>query len=89
MEKKEKLMKVVDMFKTYQPSAFKQLNVAKREEIVELMSQDNRNLFDLPIPTIGRNPAGHVPESQQNENPAIPNEMSNGLFSHLNTYNLQ
>lgn len=77
------------MFKTYRPSAFKQLNVAKREEIVELMSQDTRTLFDLPISTIGRNSAGRVPETQQNENPAIPNEISNGLFSHLNRYILK
>lgn len=85
IEEKEKLMKMVDMFKTHQPSAFKQLNVTKREEIFELMSEDTRNLFDLPIPAIGWNPAGLiVPDIQQNGNPSTPNEISIGLFSHLN-----
>lgn len=85
IDEKEKLMEVVDVFKTHKPSAFKQLNVAKREEIFELMSQDTRNLFDLPVHPIERNPGDViVPDIQQNVNPAIPNEIPIGLFSHLN-----
>ena len=79
------LLKVVDMFKTYQPSTFKQLNVAKREKIVELMSQDARNLFDLPVLSTERNAIGlAVPDIHRSGNPVIQNKLAVGLFSHLN-----
>lgn len=87
----EKLFKVVELFKSFESNAMKELSITKREEILKIIldskpieqeNLDYRKLFDLPQVFVNRinEPIRTVPEVWQNEN-AI---RTDGMFSHLN-----
>jgi len=81
----------VELFKSVESNAFKELSTTKREEILNIILDSNpieqenleyRRLFDLPQVFVNRNnePIRIVPEIGQNENAV----RSDGIFSHLN-----
>ncbi len=76
IQDKENLLKVVELLKSIQPSAFNQLPIAKREKIFKILSepntdQDYRRLFHLPP---------LVPAARQNVNPASSDPVENNTY---------